>query len=90
EMDSRLASVRRRGWADSDGERSHGVAAVSAPIFDVSGQVGGAVVLSGPSSRLCARRRREVASLVVEAAARTSRDAGHQKGGASKRYEEGF
>ncbi|MGH3342788.1 MAG: IclR family transcriptional regulator, partial [Carbonactinosporaceae bacterium] len=89
-LHSRLASVRRLGWADSDGERSHGVAAVSAPIFEVSGEVGGAVVVSGPSSRLCARRRREIASLVVEAAARTSRDAGYQPGSASQRHEEGF
>ncbi|MQA85897.1 MAG: helix-turn-helix domain-containing protein [Streptosporangiales bacterium] len=72
-----LIRVRDQGWADTDGERCPGVAAVSAPIFDARGEVAGAVVLSGPSVRLPARKRRSLASLVREAAAGTSRDLGY-------------
>jgi DNA-binding IclR family transcriptional regulator len=47
-----LAAVRRRGWAESVGERAPGVASVSAPVFDSHGDVAAAVSVSGPSDRL--------------------------------------
>lgn len=79
----RLDHVREQGWADSDGERSHGVAAVSAPVRDLTGDVAGAVVLSGPSVRLTDEARARFASLVVEAARRTSLDAGYAETGSA-------
>lgn len=72
-----LRRTRTRGWAESDGERWAGVAAVAAPVFDARGQVVAAVVLSGPSTRLTARKRKELASLVCAAAANASKAAGH-------------
>lgn len=72
-----LRRTRARGWADSDGERWAGVAAVSAPVFDAQGEVVAAFVLSGPSSRLPAKRRKELASLVCTAAASASKDIGY-------------
>lgn len=71
-----LRRTRQRGWAESDGERSHGVAAVSAPVFDAAGEVAATVVLSGPSQRLPARKRRHLAPAVTSAAQAASRDAG--------------
>jgi DNA-binding IclR family transcriptional regulator len=47
-----LAAVRRRGHADSVGEREVGVASVSAPVFDGSGVVVAAISVSGPIDRL--------------------------------------
>ena len=47
-----LAGVRRRGWAQSVGEREPGVASVSAPIRAQSGRVVAAVSVSGPLERL--------------------------------------
>jgi DNA-binding IclR family transcriptional regulator len=41
----------RRGWAESVGEREAGVASVSAPIFDHSGDVRAAISVSGPIER---------------------------------------
>lgn len=76
-----LDRAHSRGWADSDGERAAGVAALAAPIMDRAEEVVGAVVLSGPSTRLTAERRREVAPLVVEAATRTSADLGRLTSG---------
>jgi DNA-binding IclR family transcriptional regulator len=47
-----LASVRRRGWAQSVGEREQGVASVSAPIRGTGGRVIAAISVSGPIERL--------------------------------------
>jgi DNA-binding IclR family transcriptional regulator len=47
-----LIDVRRRGWAQSVAERESGVASVSAPVRDGSGQVVAAVSVSGPVERI--------------------------------------
>ncbi len=47
-----LAGVRRRGWAQSLGEREPGVASVSAPVRGQSGRVIAALSMSGPIERL--------------------------------------
>jgi DNA-binding IclR family transcriptional regulator len=47
-----LAAVRRRGWAASVGQRTVGVASVSAPVRDATGDVVAAVSISGPAERL--------------------------------------
>ncbi|MBO0849194.1 MAG: IclR family transcriptional regulator [Pseudonocardia sp.] len=47
-----LLEVRRRGWAQSVAERESGVASVSAPVRDSTGQVVAAVSVSGPVDRI--------------------------------------
>jgi DNA-binding IclR family transcriptional regulator len=47
-----LAEVRRRGWAQSVGQREAGVASVSAPVFDDDGGLLAAISISGPIERL--------------------------------------
>ncbi len=47
-----LLEVRRRGWAQSVGEREPGVASVSAPVRDPAGTVVAAVSVSGPIDRM--------------------------------------
>jgi DNA-binding IclR family transcriptional regulator len=47
-----LAGVRRRGWAQSLGEREQGVASVSAPVRSPSGRVIAALSMSGPIERV--------------------------------------
>ncbi|WP_037159784.1 IclR family transcriptional regulator [Rhodococcoides fascians] len=47
-----LAEVRRRGWAQSAGEREPGVASVAAPVRDATGNVVAAVSVSGPIDRI--------------------------------------
>ena len=62
-----LSGVRRRGWAQSVGEREAGVASVSAPVRGPSGRVVAAVSISGPDraalppARPAARRRPSIA-----------------------------
>ncbi|WP_049822845.1 IclR family transcriptional regulator [Arthrobacter sp. H41] len=47
-----LSRIRDQGWADSNAERTTGIRAVAAPIFDHTGSVIGAVGLSVPSMRI--------------------------------------
>ena len=47
-----LVEVRRRGWAQSVGEREPGVASVSAPVRDPRGTVVAAISVSGPIDRI--------------------------------------
>ncbi|MGO9297268.1 MAG: IclR family transcriptional regulator [Streptosporangiaceae bacterium] len=73
-----LATVRRRGWADSSAERAAGVASVSAPVLRAPAGPGsppgaagliGALCVSGPVSRLGQSPGRALAPLVQESAA---------------------
>jgi DNA-binding IclR family transcriptional regulator len=67
-LERSLATTRRRGWADSQGEREPGVASVSAPVFSPGGSLLAAVSISGPISRLAPARAKALAPAVVEAA----------------------
>ncbi|MFF0487479.1 IclR family transcriptional regulator [Nocardia sp. NPDC003482] len=63
-----LAEVRRRGWAQSAGERAAGVASVSAPVRDSGGAVVAAVSVSGPIDRMGRRPGARWAADLVAAA----------------------
>lgn len=65
-----LSQVRRRGWAQSAGEREPGVASVSAPVRGPSGRVLAAVSVSGPVERMGRQPGRLHAAAVVAAANR--------------------
>ena len=67
-----LATVRRRGWAQSVAEREPGVASVSAPVRSPSGKVIAAVSVSGPIERLSRQPGRLHAPAVIAAAERLS------------------
>jgi DNA-binding IclR family transcriptional regulator len=65
-----LSGVRRRGWAQSIGEREPGVASVSAPVRGPSNRVVAAVSVSGPIERLSRHPGRLHAQAIIEAAGR--------------------
>jgi DNA-binding IclR family transcriptional regulator len=71
-----LATVRRRGWASSVGEREAGVASVSAPVFGPDGRVVAAVSVSGPIDRLTRQPGRLHAEAVAAAGLALSEAAG--------------
>jgi IclR family acetate operon transcriptional repressor len=71
---TQLADARARGWAGSDSERTPGIRAVAAPVFDHTGAVVGALGLSVPEIRMddaraveLGERARQTAWLVSEA-----------------------
>ena len=63
-----LATTKRRGWADSFGERAPGVASVSAPVFGPGDEVLAAISVSGPASRIAPLRAKTYAPAVIQAA----------------------
>jgi DNA-binding IclR family transcriptional regulator len=63
-----LAEVRKRGWAYSVAQREAGVASVSAPVRDRSGDVVAAISVSGPVERMGRRPGPRLAPLVTAAA----------------------
>jgi len=63
-----VATTKRRGWADSIGEREEGVASVSAPVFDGHGTLVAVVSVSGPSNRIGQLRGPHYAPAVMTAA----------------------
>ncbi|MEI2712584.1 MAG: IclR family transcriptional regulator [Nocardioides sp.] len=67
-----LSGIRRRGWAQSIGEREQGVASVSAPVRSPGGKVIAAVSVSGPLERLTRQPGRMHAPAVLAAAERLS------------------
>ena len=69
---AQLAAVRRRGWAQSVGEREAGVASVSAPVRGPNNRVIAAVGISGPMERLGRQPGRLHAGAVAATAAKLS------------------
>jgi len=65
-----LSQVRRRGWAQSVGEREPGVASVSAAVRGAQGRVVAAISVSGPIERFSRQPGRLHAPAVMAAANR--------------------
>lgn len=75
DVESQVETVRRTGYLSTDGDRTDGVGAVSAPVFESDG-VYGSLTISGPASRFDARRREQAAGLILLEAWRFSRTLG--------------
>jgi DNA-binding IclR family transcriptional regulator len=75
-----VSTARRRGWAESAGEREPGVASVSAPVLGPHAAPLAVVSISAPSSRIARFRARAFAPAVVEAAAEIRRALGYGPG----------
>ncbi len=76
-LKAKLERVREAGWAFSEGERSDGLAAIAAPVFDASKAVVAAIALVAPSVRLGPDEQASNVPLVCEAARRASLDMGY-------------
>jgi len=72
-----LEQVRARGFALDDQENELGVRCVGAPIFDYSGEVVGAISVSGPAHRLSREMLLKLGPLVRETALKVSRRLGY-------------
>jgi len=71
-----LETIRRNGFAASEGERVAGVWSVAAPVFDHSRRVCAALGITGPSYRIPTRLRDRYRALVREKAGELSRHLG--------------
>lgn len=59
-----LEKTRRQGYAVDDMEREYGVRCVAAPVFLPSGEVAGAISISGPSLRMTDEKIEQYAVLL--------------------------
>jgi DNA-binding IclR family transcriptional regulator len=73
-----LARIRRCGFAIDDEEHIEGIRCIAAPVRDHSGQVGAALCVVGPTSRMPKRRFGELRAALAAAAARLSARLGYQ------------
>lgn len=71
-----LQRLRARGYLITADEVNAGVASVSVPVRDASGQVVAVLILSAPSMRLRPPRPRQLLPLVLDAAAQLTRALG--------------
>lgn len=83
---SALNEVRERGYATSSGERQADAGSIGAPVFDVSGEVTGAISVCGPRYRFTPEFVARTAPRVVEIAGRISRRMGWQPQSAGPAY----
>lgn len=65
---AQLAEIRERGWSYSDAERTPGIRAVAAPVFDHTGTVVGALAFSVPTVRMEGARVRQLGERIKTAA----------------------
>lgn len=65
---AQLAEVRERGWSYSDAERTPGIRAVAAPVFNHTGAVVGALGFSVPTVRMDRARVQELGARIKDAA----------------------
>lgn len=62
-----LATVRKRGWAQSVAQREPGVASAAAPVRDARGSVVGAISISGPADPLAKPSKAQISALLAAA-----------------------
>lgn len=71
-----LAAIRKRGTAVSLGEVSPGVAALAAPVFEAGERLAGALVVSGPRTRLDKAALQRIEPVVLSVAQDVTRQLG--------------
>ena len=76
----RLDEIRRTGSARSRGERQEGAGSVASPVFDVDGEVAGAISVCGPIVRFDDATHERLVPLVRTAADQVSRALGWRGG----------
>lgn len=85
ELQRELARIRQLGYAINRGEWREGVCGVGAPIRDSSGQVVGAVGISGPATRMKPTFMRDQVPEVIAVANSISRALGYSGDAQSSR-----
>ena len=75
-----LATARERGWAGSNAERTPGIRAVAAPLFNHTGSAVGALGLSVPTVRMDDARADELGARAKEVAWQVSEALGASAG----------
>ena len=73
-----LESIKKSGYAISEGERVEGVSCVAAPIFEPAGKVIGGITISGPMTRFSEQKIKEYAKLLMRVTGQLSASMGYR------------
>lgn len=73
DLASAIAHARADGYAITVAERDVGASGLSAPVFDASGDLVGAITISGPTLRMPMEQCEEWVEVLVETATRATR-----------------
>ena len=76
-LEAEVAGVREKGWADAPGETLEGVSALSAPVYDMTGNLIATLTLAGPTNFLGSPPKDQFIEAVRESAARISSNLGY-------------
>jgi IclR family acetate operon transcriptional repressor len=79
-LDQQLAQVREQGYAATFEERDVGAASISAPVFNLGGELVAVLGIAAPTQRLTAGEVPGLAPVVTAAAARASQALGFRPG----------
>jgi len=79
-----LAAIRTDGYSLTEGEVIKGAVAISAPVFDRTGTVQGAVALYGPEARLTGAHKTRCLDCLLAAARHISAAMGHRPAAAAE------
>ncbi|KAA0115218.1 MAG: transcriptional regulator, IclR family protein [Mycobacterium sp.] len=80
ELRALIAKAKEDGYAISAGEREGSASGLSAPVFDASGDIVGALMISGPTLRMPLAQCEAWVDLLVGSAERVTRTLGGRKG----------
>jgi IclR family transcriptional regulator, acetate operon repressor len=80
-LSAELDSIRKRGWAVDDEEKTPGMRCVAAPVFDVLGEAVAAISISGPTVRMTLDRTGELGPQILRAADAITRSIGGRRPG---------
>ncbi|WP_100064942.1 IclR family transcriptional regulator [Miniphocaeibacter massiliensis] len=73
-----LVKIKRLGFAEDNEEHEEGVRCIGSPIFNINGNVEGAISVSGPSNRIIDSRINEIAENVKYYSKKISEELGYK------------
>ena len=76
-LDAQLKQIRRDGYAIDNEEMEEGVRCLAVPIYDRRGEIGGALSISGPTTRMTPARVTTIVNQVRDVAKELSRQLGY-------------
>lgn len=76
-LEAEVAKVRAQGWADAPEQTLVGVTAVSAPIYDKTGEMGATITIAGPTTDIPSPPKPAQIAALLRAARTLSQNLGH-------------
>lgn len=76
-VEAEVAEVRARGWADAPNQTLQGVTAVSAPVFDMTGDFVATLTIAGPTNTIGTPPDPRYVEALTSAARKISRNLGN-------------